>query len=88
MFQTASQLASSGGVWLGNNESAGRHKSGGVTKDNVHLKTALVEAAQASTRAKGTYLLDKFHRLKARRGAKRAVVAIAHKILVAVSGSS
>ena len=84
VFHTASQLASWAGVCPGNNESAGRRKSGRVTKGNVHLKTALVEAAQASTRAKGTYLRDKFHRLKARRGAKRAVVAIAHKILVAV----
>ena len=84
VFHTASQLASWAGVCPGNNESAGWRKSGRVTKGNVHLKTALVEAAQASTRAKGTYLRDKFHRLKARRGAKRAVVAIAHKILVAV----
>jgi transposase len=83
VFQTASQLVSWAGVCPGNNESAGRRKSGRVTKGNVHLKTALVEAAQASTRAKGTYLRDKFYRLKARRGAKRAVVAIAHKILVA-----
>jgi len=83
VFQTASQLASWAGVCPGNNESAGRRKSGRVTRGNVHLKTALVEAAQASTRAKGTYLRDKFYRLKARRGAKRAVVAIAHKILVA-----
>jgi transposase len=84
VFKTASQLASWAGVCPGNNESAGRRKSGRVTQGNVHLKTALVEAAQASTRAKGTYLRDKFYRLKARRGAKRAVVAIAHKILVAV----
>jgi transposase len=84
VFQTAPQLASWAGVCPSNNESAGRRKSGRVTKGNVHLKTALVEAAQASTRAKGTYLRDKFYRLKARRGAKRAVVAIAHKILVAV----
>ncbi len=83
VFQTASQLASWAGVCPGNNESAGRRKSGRVTLGNVHLKTALVEAAQASTRAKGTYLRDKFYRLKARRGGKRAVVAIAHKILVA-----
>ncbi len=84
VFQTAPRLASWAGVCPGNNESAGRRKSGRVTKGNVHLKTALVEAAQASTRAKGTYLRDKFCRLKARRGAKRAVVAVAHKILVAV----
>jgi transposase len=68
----------------GNNESAGRRKSGRITKGNVYLKTALVEAAQAATRAKHTYLRDKYYRLKARRGAKRAVVAIAHKILVAI----
>jgi hypothetical protein len=51
----------------------------------MYLKTALVEAANAAARAKGTYLRDKFYRLKARRGYKRAAVAIAHKILVAPS---
>jgi transposase len=84
VFASASQLASWTGVSPGNHESAGKRRNVRVTKGNVHLKTALVEAAQASTRAKGTYLRDKFYRLKARRGAKRAVVAIAHKILVAV----
>jgi len=48
------------------------------------LKTALVEAANAAAKAKGTYLRDKFYRLKARRGYQRAAVAIAHKILVAI----
>ena len=84
VFASPSQLASWAGVCPGNHESAGKRRNVRVTKGNVHLKTALVEAAQASTRAKGTYLRDKFYRLKARRGAKRAVVAIAHKILVAV----
>ncbi len=51
---------------------------------NVYLKTALVEAAHAAARAKGTYLREKFYRLKARQGYKRAAVAVAHKILVAV----
>lgn len=83
VFGTSSRLAAWAGVCPGNNESAGRRKSGRVTHGNIHLKTALVEAAQVSSRAKGTYLRDKFYRLKARRGAKRAVVAIAHKILVA-----
>jgi transposase len=50
----------------------------------VYLKTALVEAAHAAARTKGTYLRDKFHRLKARRGYKRAAVAIGHKILVSI----
>jgi transposase len=51
---------------------------------NVYLKTALMEATHAAARSKGTYLRDKFHRLKARRGYKRAAVAIAHKILVSI----
>ena len=84
VFASASQLACWAGVSPGNHESAGKRRNVHVTQGNVHLKTALVEAAQASTRAKGTYLRDKFYRLKARRGAKRAVVATAHKILIAV----
>jgi len=48
------------------------------------LKTLLVEVAWAAVKKKGSYYRDKFYRLKARRGAKRAIVAIAHKILKAV----
>ena len=84
VFQTVSQLVSWAGVCPGNNESAGKRKSSRITKGNVYLKTALVEAANAAARAKGTYLRDKFYRLKARRGYKRAAVAIAHKILVSI----
>jgi hypothetical protein len=47
-------------------------------------ETVLVEAANAAAKAKGTYLRDIFHRLKARRGYKRATVTVAHKILVAI----
>jgi len=83
VFQTVSQLVSWAGVCPGNNESAGKRKNSRITKGNVYLKSALVEAATAAARAKGTYLRDKFYRLKARRGYKRAVVAVAHKILVA-----
>lgn len=84
VFQTVSQAAAWTGIAPGNHESAGKRKSGRITKGNVYLKTALVEAANAAARAKGTYLRDKFFRLKARRGYKRAAVAIGHKILVAV----
>lgn len=84
VFQSVSQLASWAGVCPGNNESAGKRKSSRVPKGNVYLKTALVEAAHAAARSKGTYLRDKFHRLKARRGYNRAAVAIAHKILVSI----
>ena len=66
------------------NESAGKRKSSRLPKGNVYLKTALVESAPAAARSKGTYLRDKFHRLKARRGYKRAAVAIAHKILISI----
>jgi transposase len=84
VFQNVSQLASWVGVCPGSNESAGKRKSSRIPKGNVYLKTALVEAAQSAARAKGTYLRDKFYRLKARRGYKRAAVAVAHKILVAI----
>ena len=84
VFENVSQLASWAGVCPGNNESAGKRKSSRIPKGNVYLKTALVEAAHSAARAKGTYLRDKFYRLKARRGYKRAAVAIAHKILVAI----
>ena len=84
VFGSAGRVALWAGVCPGNHESAGKRRNVRVTKGNVHLKTALVEAAHAAARTKGTYLRDKYFRLKARRGAKRAVVAIGHKILVAI----
>jgi transposase len=84
VFQSVSQLASWAGVCPGTNESAGKRKSSRIPKGNLYLKTGLVEAANAASRARGTYLRDKFYRLKARRGYKRATMAVAHKILVAI----
>jgi transposase len=84
VFGSVSQLASWAGICPGNNESGGKRKSSRIPKGNVYLKTTLVEAANAAAKAKGTYLRDKFYRLKARRGYKRAAVAVAHKILVAI----
>jgi transposase len=55
----------------------------GARKGNVHLRTALVEAAIAASRTKDSYLRDKFYRLRTRRGTRRAAMAIAHKILIA-----
>jgi transposase len=83
VFLSAYHLASWAGVCPGNNESAGKHHSGRARKGNVHLRTILVQAATAAGRTKGAYLKDKYHRLKSRRGPKRAALAIAHKILVA-----
>jgi transposase len=82
-FLTARHLASWAGVRPGNHESAGRQKSGRARKGNIHLRTMLVGAAVSAGRSKGTYLKDKHHRLKARRGGLRAALAIAHEILVA-----
>jgi transposase len=84
VFGSVAKLAAWTGLCPGNHESAGKRKSGRTTRGNVHLKTALVEAALAASRKKGSYLRDKFYRLKARRGHKRAAVAIAHKILASI----
>ena len=83
VFRSAQHAAAWAGVCPGNNESAGKRMSAGARKGNVHLRTALVEAAIAASRTKGSYLRDKFYRLRARRGTKRAAMAIGHKILVA-----
>jgi transposase len=83
VFGSAPRAACWTGICPGNDQSAGKRRSGRISQGNVHLKTALVEAASAAARAKGTYLREKFFRLKARRGYKRAAVAVAHKILIA-----
>ena len=82
VFISVYHLSAWAGVCPGNHESAGRQRSGRARKGNIHLRTILVSAAISASRAKGTYLKDKFHRLKARRGGLRAALAIAHKILV------
>ena len=82
VFLSVYHLSSWAGVCPGGHESAGRQKSGRARKGNVHLRTMLVGAAISAAKTRGSYLNDKFHRLKARRGAMRAALAIAHKILV------
>ena len=83
VFLSVHHLAAWAGVCPGNHESAGKQKSGRSRKGNVHLRTMLVGAAISAGRTKGSYLKDKFYRLKARRGPLRAALAIAHKILIA-----
>lgn len=84
VFPTPQHAAAWAGVCPGNNESAGRRKGHAGRKGNVHLTTALVQAAKCAARKKGSYLKEKYWRLKARRGANRAALAVAHKILIAV----
>jgi transposase len=83
VFLNAWHAASWAGVCPGNHQSANRSKSAPARKGNVHLRTALVQAAISAARTKGTYLKEKYHRLKARRGPKRAALAVGHKILIA-----
>jgi transposase len=79
-FPSAGHLASWAGLCPGQDESAGKRRSGKTRKGNRWLRTALVEAAQAARRTK-TYLAAQFRRLTTRRGLKKAMVAVAHSIL-------
>lgn len=81
-FPSAGHLASWAGMCPGNHESAGKRKSGKTRKGSPWLREALVEAGQAAGRTKNTYLSAQYHRIAARRGAKRAAVAVGHTILV------
>ncbi len=81
-FPTHRHLASWAGLCPGNHESAGKQRTGRTRKGSPWLRSALVEAARAAARTKRTYLSAQFHRLAARRGNKRAAVAVAHTILV------
>jgi transposase len=82
-FPSAAHLASWAGLCPGNNESAGKRFSGKTRKGNVWLRRTMCEVAWAASHSKGTYLAAQFHRIAARRGKKRAVIAVAHSILVA-----
>lgn len=81
-FPSAAQLASWAGVCPGNNESGGKRKSGKTRKGSVWLRRALCEAAWAASRTKNTYLSAQYRRIAAKRGQKRASLAVAHTILV------
>lgn len=84
VFPDHKHLASWAGVSPGNNESAGKKKSTRITHGNKYLKTALVEAAWAASHTKDTYLNRKYGAIAVRRGSKKALIAVAHKILTAL----
>lgn len=83
VFPTAGHLASWAGLCPGNNESAGKHKSGRTTWGNPWLAEALCQAAWAATRKRNSWLGARYYRLARRIGNKRAITAISHSILVA-----
>jgi len=83
-FETAASLASWAGLCPGNNESAGKRHSGRSPVKGGHLKTIMIEVAWGAIKKKGSYYREKYYGLRARKGAKKAIVAVAHRILKAV----
>lgn len=83
-FPTDGHLASWAGVCPGNNESAGKRRSGQTTKGSPYLRAAITQAAWAASHTKNTYLAAQYHRLTKRMGKSKALVAVAHSLLVIV----
>jgi transposase len=83
-FPSAAHLASWAKICPGNNESAGKRKSGSTGHGNPWLRSILVQVSWAAAHTKGTYLSALYHRVAARRGAKRAIIAVAHAILTII----
>lgn len=82
-FPDQNHLASWAGVCPGSNQSAGKNKSGRITYGNKYLRSLLVECGWAASRTKNTYLSVKYKSLVGRRGKKKAIIALGHKILIA-----
>ena len=83
-FPSAEHLCSWAGLCPGNNTSAGKNKSAHITKGNVFLKSMLCEAAWVIAGKRNTYLANWYWRIKQKKGAKRAVIALARKILALI----
>jgi transposase len=83
-FSTAAHLCSWAGLAPGNNESAGKRKSGKTTKGNPTLKAILVQCAKAGKKCKDSFFHAQYERIAMRRGKNRAAVAVAHSMLIAI----
>src|SRR5262249_9074436 len=83
-FPSARHLASWAGVCPGNRRSAGKQLSGATAKGNTQLKTILCETVATIARSPGTYLQALYHRIARRRGKPRAMLAVAHSLLVSI----
>jgi transposase len=83
-FPTAAHLASWIGVCPGNNESAGKRKSGKTTKGNKTLKTTIIQCAQSAIKKKDSFFRAQYDRLVVRRGHNKAKVAVAHSMIIAI----
>ncbi len=83
-FKSAAHLAKWAKLCPGNYESAGQRLAGRTGQSNTWLRSALVQAANAAVRCKNSYLNAVYRRLVARRGRKKAIVAVAHRIVIAL----
>lgn len=83
-FPSAGHLASWAGLCPGNNESAGKRRNGKTRKGNQLLRTTLVLCAHAAVKVKNSFFCAQFHKLVGRRGKKKAYVAVAHSMLIAI----
>jgi transposase len=82
-FPSDRHAASWVAICPGNDESAGKRRSGKTRRGNPYLRAALIESANAAARSKNTYLRAQYEQVKRRRGHKKAIVAVAHSILIA-----
>lgn len=83
-FPTDAHISSWSGLCPGNNESAHKRKSGKTRKGNALLRSTLIVCAHAAVKNKSTYFSAQFARISAHRGKKRAYVAVAHSMLIAI----
>ena len=83
-FPTAAHISSWAGMCPGDNQSAGKRKSGKTRKGNALLRTTLITCAHAAVKDKSSYFYAQFMRISAHRGKKRAYVAVAHSMLIAI----
>ncbi len=83
-FPTAGHLASWAGLCPGNYQSGGKRLKGTTREGNRYLRTVLIENALTATRCKSSFLRTRYYKVKAARGHKLAIVAIAHQLLVSV----
>src|SRR4051794_13176413 len=82
-FASDRHAASWAAICPGNDESAGKRRSGRTRKGNPYLRAVLIESANAAARTKNTYLRAQYEQIKRRRGHKKAIAAVAHSILIA-----
>ena len=84
IFASAKHLACWAGVAPGNKQSGGKRLKAAANKGNTHLRAVLAEVVWVISRTKGNYLSAQYHRLARRIGAKRALVAVSHSVLVII----